>query len=147
MGSARTLSENEDVVRIMSIHKSKGLEFPIVFVAGMGRQFNMMDLRQTILMHKELYLGPQFVDPDLAVAYPTLAKLALKQRIRLETLAEEMRLLYVAMTRAQEKLYLVGTVRNLEPQARRWYWLANSAGESDSCPKMAWPGLHVIWTG
>ncbi|NMA63508.1 MAG: helicase-exonuclease AddAB subunit AddA [Syntrophomonadaceae bacterium] len=149
MGSARTLSENEDVVRIMSIHKSKGLEFPVVFVAGMGRQFNLMDLRQTILMHKELYIGPQFVDPDLAVTYPTLAKLALRRKIRLETLAEEMRLLYVAMTRAREKLYLVGTVRNLESEARKWYWLANSAEESESLPENGLAGAahYLDWIG
>lgn len=114
MGSAKVLGENEDVVRIMSIHKSKGLEFPVVFVCGSGKQFNLMDLNNNILYHEELGFGPELVDLDKRVSYPTLPKEAIKQRIRLETLSEEVRILYVAFTRVKEKLIITGAVNGLE---------------------------------
>lgn len=114
MGSAKVLGENEDVVRIMSIHKSKGLEFPVVFVCGSGKQFNLMDLNNNILYHEELGFGPELVDLDKRVSYTTLPKEAIKQRIRLETLSEEVRILYVAFTRAKEKLIITGAVNGLE---------------------------------
>ncbi|MDU3676778.1 helicase-exonuclease AddAB subunit AddA [Clostridium sp.] len=114
MGSAKVLGENEDVVRIMSIHKSKGLEFLVVFVCGSGKQFNLMDLNNNILYHEELGFGPELVDLDKRVSYPTLPKEAIKQRIRLETLSEEVRILYVAFTRAKEKLIITGAVNGLE---------------------------------
>ena len=114
MGSAKVLGENEDVVRIMSIHKSKGLEFPVVFVCGSGKQFNLMDLNNNILYHEELGFGPELVDLDKRVSYPTLPKEAIKQRIRLETLSEEVRILYVAFTRAKVKLIITGAVNGLE---------------------------------
>ncbi len=110
LGTARTLGEQEDIVRIMSIHKSKGLEFPVVFVAGMAKGFNMMDLNGAFLIHKELGFGPRYKDEELQAVYPTLPQLAIRRRLRMETLAEEMRVLYVALTRAKEKLVLVGTV-------------------------------------
>lgn len=114
MGSAKILGENEDVVRIMSIHKSKGLEFPVVFLAGSGKQFNLMDLNKNILYHEELGFGPDLVDLERRVSYSTLPKEAIKQRIRLETLSEEMRILYVAFTRAKEKLIITGATSNVE---------------------------------
>jgi ATP-dependent helicase/nuclease subunit A len=120
MGAARALGENENLVRIMSIHKSKGLEFPIVIVAGLGKRFNLMDLNKSVLMHRDLGLGPQLVDPEKRVTFPTVAKLAVREKLRAEALAEEMRVLYVAMTRAREKLILVGTVRKLRECAARW---------------------------
>ena len=120
MGSAKVLGENEDVVRIMSIHKSKGLEFPIVFTCGMGKQFNLMDLTNPILYHEELGFGPDYVDLQARNAYSTLAKEAIKKRIRLETLSEEMRILYVAFTRAKEKLIITGATRNLEKSINKW---------------------------
>ncbi|MBD0379093.1 helicase-exonuclease AddAB subunit AddA [Paenibacillus sedimenti] len=120
LGTARALGEQEDVVRIMSIHKSKGLEFPVVFVAGMGKMFNQRDLNDAFLLHKELGFGPRFVDTTLRVSYPTLPSLAIKRRMKLELLAEEMRVLYVALTRAREKLYLLGTVKSLDKQLRGW---------------------------
>jgi len=120
LGLARALGEKENVVRIMSIHKSKGLEFPVVFVAGLGKKFNFKDLNKTMLFHKSQGLGPQLVDPEAGVTYPTVARLALKHRLKLEALAEEMRILYVALTRAREKLILVGSARKLAECARRW---------------------------
>jgi len=120
LGTARILSEKENVVRIMSIHKSKGLEFPVVFLAGLNRKFNLSDLAKDMLFHKELGVGPQLVDTALRVSYPTPAKLAIKHKLRMENLAEEMRILYVAMTRAREKLVLVGSTRNLAQSVRKW---------------------------
>lgn len=147
MGSARALSENEDVVRVMSIHKSKGLEFPVVFVTGLGRQFNFSDLRDSVLTHKEFGLGPQFTDTRLAVSYPTLAKLAVRQKIKLETLAEEMRLLYVAMTRAREKLFLVGTVANLATRASNWCRLAATGEKTLPEAGLAGARCYLDWVG
>jgi ATP-dependent helicase/nuclease subunit A len=120
LGTARALGEQEDVVRIMSIHKSKGLEFPVVFVAGMAKLFNQRDLHDSFLIHKDLGFGPKFVDTALRVSYPTLPSLAIKRRMKLELLAEEMRVLYVALTRAREKLYLLGTVKSLDKLLRAW---------------------------
>ncbi len=93
-------------VQIMSIHKSKGLEFPVVFLCDTARRFNRQDSRDTVLVHPELGLGPKLTDTQRHVEYPTLARNAIKLRLEREMLSEEMRLLYVAMTRAKEKLYL-----------------------------------------
>lgn len=120
LGEARTIGEAEDVVRIMTIHKSKGLEFPVVFVAGMGKQFNQTDMTQSFLLHKELGFGPQVVDMDLRLCYPSLAQKGIKHRLKREMLAEEMRVLYVALTRAREKLVLVGSSKKLADRILAW---------------------------
>ncbi|WP_020615647.1 helicase-exonuclease AddAB subunit AddA [Paenibacillus daejeonensis] len=120
LGTARALGEQEDVVRIMSIHRSKGLEFPVVFTAGLGKQFNMQDLNRPFLMHKDLGYGPRHVDSEVRVSYPTLPQLAIRRKQRMELLAEEMRILYVAMTRPKEKLFLVGTLADAGKQLARW---------------------------
>jgi ATP-dependent helicase/nuclease subunit A len=120
LGSARMLGENENVVRVMSIHKSKGLEFPVVIVAGCGKSFNFQDMNRRLLVHHDLGFGPDYVDPEKRIAYPTLAKQALRCKLKLETLSEEMRILYVAFTRAREKLIVTGSVRNLEKAAEGW---------------------------
>ena len=119
MGSAKILGENEDVVRIMSIHKSKGLEFPVVFLSGCGKQFNLMDLNKNILYHDELGFGPEYVDLDKRISYSTLPKEAIKERIKLETLSEEMRILYVAFTRAKEKLIITGTASSVDKLVKK----------------------------
>ncbi|GED68841.1 ATP-dependent helicase/nuclease subunit A [Brevibacillus reuszeri] len=120
LGEARTIGENEDVVRIMTIHKSKGLEFPVVFVAGMGKQFNTMDLKSQFLLHKDLGFGPMAVEPSLLVRYPSIAALGIRQQLRRDMLAEEMRVLYVALTRAREKLILVGSAKDLTKSIADW---------------------------
>jgi len=120
LAPARALGETEDVVRIMSIHKSKGLEFPVVFVAGLGKSFNRGDEREPFLLHKELGFGPRFVEPELGTAHPTLPQLAIRRRLRAESLAEEMRVLYVALTRAKEKLILVGSAKGLPRRLEEW---------------------------
>lgn len=121
MGSAKILGENEDVVRIMSIHKSKGLEFPVVFLAGTGKNFNLMDLNNKILYHDELGIGPDFIDLEKRISMTTLPKEAIKKSVRLETLSEEMRILYVAFTRAKEKLIITGAVRDIERSIEKWF--------------------------
>lgn len=120
LGSARSLGENEDVVRVISIHKSKGLEFPVVIAAGLGKQFNTADFRKKALIHKELGVGLPVVDHNLCLSYPSIAQAAVKKRLQMESLAEEMRILYVALTRAKEKLILVGSVNNIKNEAARW---------------------------
>lgn len=101
-------------VRIMSIHKSKGLEFPIVFLADLSRAFNKMDTRSTVLVHPQLGLGPKRTDTQRGIEYPTFARSAVAARLMREMLSEEMRLLYVAMTRAKERLILTGTFADPE---------------------------------
>lgn len=128
LGTARALGEQEDVVRIMSIHKSKGLEFPVVFVAGLGKLFNQQDVRSVFLKHKELGFGPRFVDPALRISYPTLPYLAIRRAMRKEMLAEEMRILYVALTRPKEKMYLVATVSDAETKLKRWLAAVDANG-------------------
>ncbi|MBO8165063.1 MAG: helicase-exonuclease AddAB subunit AddA [Brevibacillus sp.] len=120
LGEARTIGESEDVVRIMTIHKSKGLEFPVVFVAGLGKRFNTRDLQQQFLVHKDLGFGPYVVDTASRLRYPSIAHSGIKEKLRLEMLAEEMRVLYVALTRAREKLLLVGSTKGLAEAAARW---------------------------
>jgi ATP-dependent helicase/nuclease subunit A len=120
LGTAKTLGEQDDVVRIMSIHASKGLEFPVVFVAGLGKRFNFTDLNGAFLMHKQLGFGPRMVDPDLRVSYPSLPLLAIRRRLKAEMLAEEMRVLYVAMTRPKEKMILLGTTGDAAAALERW---------------------------
>ena len=93
-------------VRIMSIHRSKGLEFPVVFIGDTARQFNRSDLRGSVLVHPELGLGPKFTDAARGIEYPTLARRAVANRLERELLSEELRLLYVAMTRARERLFI-----------------------------------------
>ena len=120
MGSAKILGENEDVVRIMSIHKSKGLEFPVVFLCGTGKQFNLMDLNKSVLYHDELGIGPDFIDIEKRFSISTVAKEAIKKKMRLETLSEEVRILYVALTRAKEKLIITGSVNNIMKSIEKW---------------------------
>jgi len=107
--------ESTSAVQIMSVHKSKGLEFPVVFLCDTARRFNKQDSRDTVLVHPELGLGPKFTDVKRRVEYPTLARNAIKLRLERETLSEEMRLLYVALTRAKEQLYITAALK--DPQA------------------------------
>ena len=120
LSAAATLGENENVVRVVTIHRSKGLEYPVVFVAGVGKAFNRKSYSAAKLyMHKELGVGA-YRSPRSNLDVKTLATQAVARKIREESIAEELRLLYVAITRAQEKLILVGTtsqsaLNNLQP--------------------------------
>ena len=93
-------------VRIMSIHKSKGLEFPVVLLCGLARRLNREDMSRPILFHPKLGVGPKGLDVERGIEYPTLARMAVARQLEREMMAEELRLLYVAMTRAKEKLIL-----------------------------------------
>jgi len=115
-GEASLMDEQMDVVSLMSIHKSKGLEFPIVFVVGMGKQFNMQDTKQSLVVHPDLGVGMDAVDSVLRIKSSTLLKKAIQQKIKKESKAEELRVFYVAMTRAKEKLILTGTSADLEKE-------------------------------
>lgn len=112
--SAKLIGDNENVVKIMSIHKSKGLEFPVVILASTGKKFNTRDLNEPILLHQELGIGPKLMDAKHKIEYPTLAKVAIGNKVLEETISEEMRILYVALTRAKEKLIIVGKEKDLE---------------------------------
>lgn len=120
MGSAKILGENENVVRIMSIHKSKGLEFPVVILAASGKNFNFMDMNKPILFNEEFGLGPDYVDVKRRIRYPTIIKQIMKNKAKVETLSEEMRILYVAFTRAKEKLIITGMVNDIEKTCKKW---------------------------
>lgn len=111
-GEANIADEQSDTVRIMSIHKSKGLEFPIVFVAGMGKRFNTQDMRGSMIIHPEWGVGIDAVDLKRRTKIPTFLKKIIQQNVKLENLGEELRVLYVAMTRAKEKLILTGQLPN-----------------------------------
>ncbi|MFL0194721.1 helicase-exonuclease AddAB subunit AddA [Clostridium sp. WILCCON 0269] len=129
MGNAKILGESENVVRIMSIHKSKGLEFPVIILAAAGKKFNFMDMNKSILFHKELGLGPDYVNAKRHISYPTIIKQVLKRKLKAETLSEEMRILYVAFTRAKEKLIITGMIDNIERTFQRWCEIASCEGD------------------
>lgn len=114
LGVAKTASASDNVVRIMTIHKSKGLEFPVVFVVDLQKKFNQLDLRSNLLLHKEAGIGLKGYYPKYHVTYPTLPWMAIRQLIDLSLKAEEERILYVALTRAKDKLFLVGRISTLE---------------------------------
>ncbi len=119
MGAAKIIGENDDVVRIMSIHKSKGLEFPVVFLSSTNKQFNLTDLYENVLLHQNLGIGAKYIDYDKQIEYDTLSKAAIKNKIFIETLSEEMRILYVALTRAKEKIFITGINNNFEENIKK----------------------------
>lgn len=147
MGSATILGEGDNVVRIMSIHKSKGLEFPVVFVSGCGKQFNLRDINKPILFHNELGFGPDYVNLEKRVSYSTLMKEAIKNRIKLETLSEEMRILYVAFTRAREKLIITGAVADTSKAASKWAADIESYNEKLSEDVILKGKTYLDWIG
>ncbi len=113
-GEAGSASEGADVVRLMTIHKSKGLEFPVVFISGMGRGFNFRDIYKPMLSDDEYGIGCRYADTDRRIRMKTLRYNVISDKKRLDTISEEMRLLYVAMTRACEKLIMVGGLKKAE---------------------------------
>ncbi len=119
MGAAKIIGENDDVVRIMSIHKSKGLEFPVVFLSNSSKQFNEMDLKQDILLHQQMGIGVKYIDYEKQIKYDTISKIAIKNKVKVENLAEEMRVLYVALTRAKEKLIVTGVIKDYDKKLEK----------------------------
>ncbi len=116
---ARTLSDNEDLVRFMTIHKSKGLEFPVVFVTNLNKKYNIEDEKSPVLFEKDFGLAFQYMDIMHRVKYDTLYQQLLKDKLRKQMLAEELRLLYVALTRAKERLYLIGCVDDFDEEKKK----------------------------
>jgi len=119
LGAAKIIGENDNVIRIMSIHKSKGLEFPVVFLSSTGKQFNLMDLNDNILLHQDMGIGVKYIDYEKQVQYDTLSKAAIRNKTLTETLSEEMRILYVALTRAKEKLIITGISKDFEKESEK----------------------------
>ena len=112
-GEANIYSENDDLLRIMSIHQSKGLQFKVVFLSSIQKNFNKQDLRESILLDEELGMASNYLDQETRIQYPSLQLSAIKEKMEEENQAEELRLLYVAMTRAEEKLIMTGVIKNL----------------------------------
>ena len=99
----------------MSIHKSKGLEFPVIFLANSNKQFNKQDIRKDdVLLHQKYGLGIKYIDYNMQLRYETVAREMIKGKIEIENLSEEMRILYVALTRAKEKIYITGTGKEIQ---------------------------------
>lgn len=119
-GEASVNGENTNAVQIMSIHKSKGLEFPVVFVAGLGKQFNLMDVKQSSVIDIDYGIGVEYMDLELRYKQPTLLRQFMIAHTRQSILTEEVRILYVALTRAKEKLILTGTASNLPKKMEGW---------------------------
>ena len=116
LGSAKLIGENDNVVRIMSIHKSKGLEFPIVILSSMGKEFNLMDLNKKVLLHQDMGIGVKYIDYERQIQYDTLSKSAVRNKMLIDNLSEEMRILYVALTRAKEKLIITARFKDFEKE-------------------------------
>lgn len=125
--SAKLQDRAADHIRVMTIHKSKGLEFPVVFVADMGKKFNESDSRAAVIFHQKWGFGMDWMDLEKRVTYRTLSKTAMAEVTRMELLAEEIRVLYVALTRAKEKLILTGTTKDLEKSLRKWSQAAENS--------------------
>ncbi|MER2049472.1 MAG: 3'-5' exonuclease, partial [Solibacillus sp.] len=120
LGIAKSTSEADDVVTLLTIHKSKGLEYPVVFVAGMSRTFNTKDLGSRYIFDQDFGLAIKSVNPDLNIISTSLPHLYVKEKKLAKMKAEEMRVLYVAMTRAKERLILVGSIKDWEKQKEEW---------------------------
>lgn len=119
-GEATVFSEKDDLLRIMSIHHSKGLQFKVVFLSQLHKSFNKMDSKAKMLMDAELGLAADYLDLETRIKYPSFHKIAIKEKSERESLGEELRVLYVAMTRAEEKLILTGVCKNGEDLIKKF---------------------------
>lgn len=144
-GEASLGTESDDTVRIMSIHKSKGLEFPVVFVSGLGKQFNETELRGRLALHSSFGIGCDYVDTTLRLRQPSLLKKVIQKTSALENLGEELRILYVAMTRAKEKLILTGAVPNASQKLETWQSLNIRAMETLSYSTLTKASSYLDW--
>ena len=119
-GAASVFSEQDDIVKITTIHKSKGLEYPVVILAGAGKRFNFQDSREKILLHPLYGAAAELIDLNLRLKIPTLMKKVLQRQLTLEQQGEELRILYVAMTRAREKLIVTAGDNHMESKLKKW---------------------------
>lgn len=148
---AKLVGEGDNLVRIMTIHKSKGLEFPIVFLCDTAKKFNNQDVMDKVLLHNTLGFGPKYIDTEQSVIYDTIPFIAIKNKIIAENISEEMRVLYVALTRAKEKLFITGVVKNLSKDVARWssFAIRNQAeilplGIRKSPTYLNWIGMSLV---
>lgn len=118
--TAKTLGENDNVVRLMTIHKSKGLEFPVVLLCGLSKKFNVQDTMSKVLMHKEYGIAPKYINIEQRVERDTIGRIAISKKIKFENLSEEMRILYVAMTRAIDRLIMIGSINKMDTSFKKW---------------------------
>ncbi|WP_275937764.1 3'-5' exonuclease, partial [Listeria monocytogenes] len=147
LGTAKTLGEKEDVVRMMTIHASKGLEFPVVIVSGLSRKFNMRDIYSKTLLDKDYGFASSYRDVEKMIVYPTIMQQAIKQKKSREMIAEEMRVLYVALTRAEEKLILVATVPDFEKTSKNWLQVAKEKETILPAATRAKAKCYLDWIG
>ena len=145
LGGARALGEGENVVRILTVHGSKGLEFPVVFLTGLGRGFNRQDERALVLLNAQLGLGLPVIDAEHQVRYPSFIKSSIQQRLFQEAMAEEMRVLYVALTRAKEKLILCGSSKDLGAAVEKWRQIAACRGRTFADPVLRGARCYLDW--
>ncbi|GAA0454736.1 helicase-exonuclease AddAB subunit AddA [Alkalibacillus silvisoli] len=151
LAAARALGEQEDVVRLMSVHTSKGLEFPLVILGAADKDFNTQDYKKRYLLHKDLGFGAKYMDVDNRIMYKTFPFEAMSVAMKREMLAEEMRVLYVALTRAKEKLVVMGTVNDYSKRVKKWlevgkhqYWVLPAHMRSDQANYMNWIGMSLV---
>mgnify|MGYP000158497797 FL=1 len=144
-GEASLTDEQSDTVRIMTIHKSKGLEFPVVFVAGMGKRMNMQDVRSSVVFHAGLGVGLDAVDLEKRTQSPSIIKKVIQKNEQLDSLGEELRVLYVAFTRAKEKLILTGTMANVEKKLESFEMVRNRRKEELSFERLSKAVTYWDW--
>lgn len=125
LGGDPAPESNEDVVRIMSIHKSKGLEFPVVFLSGTGKNFNLMDTKTPLIIHSDYYVGAKYIDTDKRCGNDTFSRKAFASLMVTESISEELRILYVALTRAKEKLIMTGVTPDMTALIRKYEAVAS----------------------
>lgn len=113
-GETKILGENDNLVRITSIHKSKGLEYPVVFLSGLSKSFNNQDANSSLVLHPDYYIGPTLIDTDNRMKSTTILRNVLQKDIVLENIAEELRILYVALTRSRDKLIMTGVIDSVD---------------------------------
>jgi len=139
-------SQNAGCVTIMSIHKSKGLEFPVVFLCGLSRKFNQEDTKKAVLCNKTLGLGLSIADTGRRIRYPSIAKRAISLKIEQDGLSEEMRVLYVAMTRARDRLIMTYAAKNLESRLQEMALLLDFDKGELLCAEVSRPGDWILLT-
>ena len=144
-GEASIEDEHADTVRVMTIHKSKGLEFPIVIVAGMGKRFNMQDARSAVALHAGMGVGLDAIDLRLRTKSPSIVKKVIQKEEVLESLGEELRVLYVALTRAKEKLIITGTLPRPEEKLEESRMLQRSNQKELSFGELSHAGTYWDW--
>ncbi len=147
--SAKIIGENNNVVRLMTVHSSKGLEFPLVFLCGLNKNFNLRDSYSKIMVHKDFGLGPKYIDHKARIEKETLVRLVMAEKTKIENFSEEMRILYVAMTRAIDRLIMVASVSDLENSLKKWkqgysdYFLYSSKSYLDWISSCFFKGMEI----